>query len=57
MVMDMEGIKIYHCVVHGYETQLMQAQVVPLPACAHMKNESHISKIPGIAPTDWELRC
>jgi hypothetical protein len=55
--MDMEGIKIYHCVVHGYETQLMQAQVVPLPACAHMKNESHISKIPGIAPTDWELRC
>jgi len=39
MVMYMDDIKPYHCKVHGYEKQLMQAQVVPLQASAQMKNK------------------
>jgi len=39
MVMYMDDIKPYHYKVHGYEKQLMQAQVVPLQASAQMKNK------------------
>jgi hypothetical protein len=39
MVMYMDDIKPYHCKVHGYEKQLMQAQVVPLQASAEMKKQ------------------
>jgi hypothetical protein len=37
MVKDVEDIKMYHCKVHGYETQLMQVQVVPLPASEQIR--------------------
>jgi hypothetical protein len=50
MVMDMNNINAYHCRVHGYEKQLMQAQAEALQASAQMKNGLYIDI--GIACTN-----